>query len=72
MDFATTVTGAVAGMGGELATVGAAGIGRSGAAGVGSGSRLRRSNRKATTPTASSSAICAASLARAGSCSTRL
>lgn len=26
MDFATTVTGAVAGMGGELATVGAAGI----------------------------------------------
>lgn len=27
MDFATTVTGAVAGMGTELATVGAAGIG---------------------------------------------
>lgn len=27
MDFATTITGAVAGMGGEIATVGAAGIG---------------------------------------------
>jgi hypothetical protein len=27
MDFGTTVTGAVAGMGGELTTVGAAGIG---------------------------------------------